>query len=532
MNKENTEGMGKINLLDCTLRDGGYINDWNFGQQAIEDIIYKLAQTGIEMIEIGFIKGDTYNPNKSLFPDTDSFAKVIRQKKKDVTYVGMIDMNQIIPLERIVERKDDSIDGIRVIFKKNKMNEAFSVCQHIKRMGYKLFVHFVNTDLYSDKEFIEAIEKYNKLRPTGMAIVDTFGTIKRKQFNRLVAIADNNMKKDIMLCYHAHNNLQQAFGNAEALVEMNLSRDIIVDACVFGMGRGAGNLNLELFAEYMNENYGTEYNITPMLEIMDEYLTEFYKNKFWGYSLPLYLSARAGCHPNYAIYLAEKNTLTEKAFSELLFGIADFDKINFTKDKAEFYYETYMEHYVDDTICMKELSEIFCEKEVLLLAPGKTIKEYYSSILDFVKKANLLTISINFYDSNIHPDFIFASNLRRFRMLSEHGASKIIATSNIKESSRTDYVINISSLTISEKTIHDNTGVMALNLLNKLGVKKVYVAGMDGYNSPYGGNYYDEKYEINRHNNFENMNNLMIDAIGGFRKHMNIEFITPSKYND
>ncbi len=92
-------------------------------------------------------------------------------------------------------------------------------------------------------------------------------------------------------------------GNAEALVEMNLKRDICIDACVFGMGRGAGNLNLELFAEYMNENYDTEYRVEPMLEIMDEYLNDIYREKSWGYSLPLYLSASTGCHPNYAIYL-------------------------------------------------------------------------------------------------------------------------------------------------------------------------------------------------------------------------------------
>ena len=85
-----------------------------------------------------------------------------------------------------------------------------------------------------------------------------------------------------MLAYHAHNNLQQAFGNAEALVEMNLKRDILIDACVFGMGRGAGNLNLALFAEHMNENYDKHYQIEPMLEIMDEYLNDIYKAKFWG----------------------------------------------------------------------------------------------------------------------------------------------------------------------------------------------------------------------------------------------------------
>ena len=118
-----------------------------------------------------------------------------------------------------------SIDGIRVIFKKDKTEEAFVYCKRIKELGYKLFVNFVGTDLYTDKEFIEGIEKFNVLMPFAMSIVDTFGLIKRKQFRRLVALADNNMAPGITLCYHAHNNLQQAFGNAEAMVEMNLNRD-------------------------------------------------------------------------------------------------------------------------------------------------------------------------------------------------------------------------------------------------------------------------------------------------------------------
>ena len=302
--------MRNVNLLDCTLRDGGYINDWNFGYNAIISTIEKLGQTGIEIIEVGFIKGNDYNPDKTLFPDTDCCKKVLINKNPKVQYVGMLDMSAPVPFERIKPRTEDSIDGIRVIFKKNKMNEAYEYCQYIKKQGYYLYVNFVSTDAYTDKEFIEGIEKFNTLKPYGVSIVDTFGLLKKRQLTHLVSIADNNLDKDIKLCYHAHNNLQQAFGNAEAMVEMLTTRDIVIDACVFGMGRGAGNLNLELFAEYMNENYGKNYLISPMLEVMDEYLQPFYKDKFWGYSLPLYLSASYGCHPNYAIYLAEKNTLS------------------------------------------------------------------------------------------------------------------------------------------------------------------------------------------------------------------------------
>lgn len=260
--------MRKIYLLDCTLRDGGYINDWRFGRETIKGFCKKIARTGIEILEVGFIKRDTYDPDQSLFPDVQSFTDMIQPKSENMMYVGMLDMSAPIPLDRLVPCDGSSLDGIRVIFKKEKIEEAYIYCKRIMELGYKLFVNFVGTDLYTDKEFIEGIQKFNTLHPFALSIVDSFGLIKRKHFLRLVYLADNNLAPGIILAYHAHNNLQQAFGNAEALVEMNLKRDLCIDACVFGMGRGAGNLNLELFAEYMNESYDTQYriSITPLIE--------------------------------------------------------------------------------------------------------------------------------------------------------------------------------------------------------------------------------------------------------------------------
>ena len=112
--------MGNVYLLDCTLRDGGYINDWNFGEDTIKGFGKKIAQTGIEIFEVGFIKGDSYDPNKTVFPDIQSISKMIQPKSSDMKYVGMLDMSAPIPLDRIVPYDGSSIDGIRVIFKKDK----------------------------------------------------------------------------------------------------------------------------------------------------------------------------------------------------------------------------------------------------------------------------------------------------------------------------------------------------------------------------------------------------------------------------
>ena len=222
--------MRKISLLDCTLRDGGYVNDWMFGEDAIKGIGRKLAQAGIEFFEVGFIKGDKFNPNRAVFPDIQSMAQMIQPKDPDVIYVGMLDMSAPIPLERLVPYDGTSIDGIRVIFKKAKIEEAYVYCKRVKELGYNLFVNFVGTDNYSDEEFVHGIEKFNDLEPYAMSIVDSFGLIRKKHFMRLVYLADNNMNPGITLCYHAHNNLQQAFrhhrGPVDGRLEQALRRKV------------------------------------------------------------------------------------------------------------------------------------------------------------------------------------------------------------------------------------------------------------------------------------------------------------------
>lgn len=522
--------MGKVSLLDCTLRDGGYINDWNFGREAIHGILRGLAQTGIEMIEVGFIKGDGYDENRTLFPNITSFQNVLASKNAGIKYVGMLDMNAPVPVERLTPYDEKSIDGIRVIFKRNKIEEAYEYCYKIKELGYMLFVNFVSTDQYSDEDFIRGIKKFSSLQPDAITIVDTFGVLKKEDLLRYAMLADHNLDRKIMLAYHAHNNLQQAFGNAEALLELNLKRDVCIDATIFGMGRGAGNLNLELFAGYMNEQHNTQYQIAPMLEIMDEYLNDFYRTKFWGYSLPLYLSASLGCHPNYAIYLAEKNTLSVKAFDELMKQIPDEDKLVFSKETAEKYYCAYMEKYVDDKVCIQELAEQFSGKDVFVVAPGKSIATYMPEIAAVRKKQNMITVAVNFYEDRVSPDYVFFSNMRRFAKLGDKKNCKIIASSNISNAEKIDYRVNFSSYVAKHKDIIDNSGLMALRILAAAGVKHVFVAGMDGYSEDGVDNYLFP--DVTPKKTDAVSRNRMISAeLKEINKYMSIEMLTPTVYD-
>lgn len=530
----------KVSLLDCTLRDGGYINDWRFGKEVITGFNKKIAETGIEFFEVGFLKGNSYDPDRAIYPDVISISKSIQFKSTKMIYVAMIDMSDPIPLERIVPYDGTSIDGIRVIFKKNKIDVAYEYCEQIQKLGYFVFVNFVGTDLYTDKEFIEGIEKFNVLHPYAVSIVDSFGLIKRKQFLRLVYIADNNLLPDISLAYHAHNNLQQALGNAQTLVELGLNRSIIIDACVFGMGRGAGNLNLELFAEFMNDNYNTDYKIEPMLEIMDEYLNNIYMNKFWGYSLPLYLSAVNNCHPNYAILYAQKNSLGVKSMNEIMRSMSNETKQTFSSVKAEELYKEYQQQYVDDAGSLTELNSILKNKKILILAPGYSIKTYKKQIGEFIDNNFPIIVSVNFIPDDYLPDYIFCTNERRATEIEQKGIDdgvRLIISSNIaknlESSLRANYVVNYSSLLNNYNEVRDNATLMLFELLIKINVTRVYIAGFDGYSSDITRNYADKKILLFENDDYKYIRNKMIsEYLVDRQKTININFLTPSIYLD
>lgn len=525
--------MNNINLLDCTLRDGGYVNDWNFGEKAITGIVRRMALTGIEYLEIGFIRECEYDSNYSLFDGNDSVKNVIAPKSTGMKYVGMIDMGAPVSFERLGKRTDDGFDVLRVIFKKSKKDEAYAYISRLIDLGYEVFAQAVGTDNYSDKEFIELIEEFNTLPIKAFYIVDSFGLIKKKQFMRLVEIADNNLRKNIMLGYHSHNNMQQAMGNAAAMTEANLARDIILDACVFGMGRGAGNLNMELFAEYMNENFGRHYRIEPMLEIIDEYLNDIYKEKFWGYSLPLYLSAANACHPNYAIFFASKGTLTVKSYNEILKTMPAEDKALFRKDRAEEIYREYQENYIDDRAAIEELSNDIKKTSVLLLGPGKSLLEEKEKIYDYINEKKPTVISLNFVPEQFPCDYVFSCHMRRYKNIQNRKDVKKIVTSNLREAQNYQYMLNFSSYAAERSEIMENSGIMCVNFLEHMGIKEVVLAGLDGYDTENRENYINSGLEYYFPKEILELRNRLIgEEFAKKQGKMGIRFLTKSIYMD
>lgn len=334
--------MSNIKLLDCTLRDGGYINDWKFGKNAIHDVIKVMTSGTCDIFEIGFLKNEQYCNNRTVFSNTEQIQKLISPKQKCVKYAAMIEVVNPLPIELLNECDGESIDIIRVIVWKRLLKEGLAYCQEIVNKGYQLCVQPARVDQYSDEEFIDMCKEVNKIAPSAMYVVDSWGTLNVERILHYVDLANKKLNSSISIGYHGHNNLMQAYGTAIQFINMKMEREKIVDASIYGIGRGAGNLNLELIAKYLNDTQNYNYKILPMLDIYDKYLASIYEIKSWGYSISYYLTAVYKCNPNYASYYETECQLKSNQIANILANISKEDKIIFSCNRADEYLKKYV----------------------------------------------------------------------------------------------------------------------------------------------------------------------------------------------
>ncbi len=523
--------MSNLQILDCTLRDGGYVNDFRFGKNGIKKIISQLTLAGIDIVECGFLEDGEYDEECSVYNSVEQIAELLPKDRRNTMYVAMAcygeyDISQLSPYD------GQSISGIRVTFHYNEVDEALVYCKKIMAKGYDVFVQPVGTSSYSDEQLLNLIKNVNRLQPYAFYLVDTLGLMLKDDVLRFYYLINQNLNNSIHFGFHSHNNLLLSYSNSQVLAELNSKRIISLDASVNGMGRGAGNLNTELIAYYLNSKE-RRYEVEPILEIVDEYIAKIREKFSWGYDVPHYLAAINGCHPNYAAFLMGKQTLTVKNIGTILRMIEPEERALFNKQVAENKYREFQNREIDDSESINSLYNEINGRNVLILGPGSSIKKYHDKIVEIIKQNNCITISVAFVPDDMDCDYTFLSNLKRFKTTfnSTNKSVRLIHTSNISIEDKDCFVVNYSDYINEDDIIMDNSAMILLNLLVRLAPNKVYLAGLDGYHNE-STNYYNDNLDF--HQDVEHMtalNSAISGKIMAMRQNLDVEFVTPSKYN-
>ncbi len=530
--------MGEIKLLDCTLRDGGYIVDWDFGHDNLVSVFERLVDAGVDIIEVGFLdERRPFDINRSIMPNTECVAKIYGGlDRKQAMVVGMIDYGTC-GLENIQRCEDSFLDGIRVIFKKHLREEAMAFCGELSKLGYKVFAQLVSITSYEDDELLDLARLANKYKPYAVSMVDTYGLMHRNNLMHYFTMLNENLDSEIGLGYHAHNNFQMGYANCISMLSQKIDRMMVVDGTIYGMGKSAGNAPIELIAMHMNHTLEKNYNISQILEAIDSNIIQFCQQPTWGYNMFYYLAASNDCHPNYVTYLMEKRTLSVKSINEVLGKLEGEKKLLYDKNYIETLYVDYQNNTINDDEDRKRLTAEFGKRRVFIVGPGSSIKSEKKKIIEYINKNKPIVISVNFVPEGIEPDFLFLSNSKRYLQLATHlnkEKCRIIATSNVSETTTGafEFKLNYSTLIDPEAEFIDHSLVMLIKALISCGTKRISLAGFDGYSSR-TVNYYKRNMEYNFvKKNSEYLNAYTKQFFRSIKGKAKIEFVTESQYEE
>ncbi|MBR4910103.1 MAG: aldolase catalytic domain-containing protein [Clostridia bacterium] len=524
--------MGKIKVLDVTLRDGGIVNDFKFGEENMCKILSAVEDSGVDFIELGYLEKNTGSVRgRSQFINENVISKyLLKSKKPGVTYSVMFDYGKF-DVDALGARFDTGVDAIRFAFHKRNFHDVRPIYEKLIAKGYDVYMQPMVTLHYTDAELEELLNMANSLDIKGIYFVDTFGQMHNEDILRFTEFFDDRLRPDTALGFHAHNNIQMAFSNAIAFLQYPTERDRLIDSSIMGMGRGAGNLNTELIIEYLNRYYGTSYNNLPLLKIIDAVLSKIKAENPWGYSAEYYLSSVNDCSPIYAGYYYKKHMLPIEQINELLKMVEGEKRISFDKNYAEEIYRRYnSRRECDDEAAINKIKQWFYDKKVCLIAPGKSLVSHKEDVEKAVRSADI-TMSLNC--AAFDPDVVLITREEAFSVI-PIADSRFIVTSNVNcmSDDRTYVIDYLKWISVIDGGTMDSAGYIALNLLIKLGAKEIMLAGFDGFSVDINGNYFDKK--LSRPvtvDQLDNKNKTFASFISEQSKKARISFVTESVYN-
>jgi len=276
-----------------------------------------------------------------------------------------------------------------------------------------------------------------------------------------------------------------------------------------------------------------------MLEAIEINIMDIYNKLPWGYNLFYYIAAANKCHPNYVSFLMNKKTLSVKSINEILKDIEPAKKLLYSKEHIEELYLLYQKTECDDDEIMKLLSAELSAEKVLLIGPGSSVTSEGDKIREYVNANHPIIVSINYIPDGIMPHYLFITNSKRYAQMatklneSIYKSIKTIATSNVTQTKGCfTYVLNYSSLIDAGTEIPDNSLIMLLRALEKLGIREIGLAGFDGY-SESKINYFRTEMEYSfAKEKAQYLNNYARKFLSSYQKRIAVKYVTKSYYED
>jgi len=492
----------KYSILDCTLRDGGYYNNWDFDPLVVSDYLKNISKAKINYVELGLRNFPKSGFLGAFAYTTEDFINTLNLPEGP-TYGVMVDAKTILesgmPIEKAIDElfcpaELSKVELVRVAAHFNEVELSGPIVEHLKKLGYIVGYNLMQAGGKSDD--IIADKARQAARWVGLDVLyfaDSLGNMDSLEVQRIVKAIKTHWKGPMGI--HTHNNMGKGLDNTLSAMDAGVTW---LDATITGMGRGAGNTPTENLLAFLDKR-NSSYNPKPIYELVIRHFESMQKECGWGSNLLYFLGAQNDVHPTYI-----QNLLSNPHFGtdEIIGAIDYLSKLDGTTS----YNGTVLDSALNFSNCdvsvtgSKDVQGLLDGKDVLIVANAPNTKKYASAIEMYINKVNPVVISININTSISEEliDYYVISHNSKFLSESDlyKGLNKPIILpkgrfseaelDDLSDIKILDYGLEVVETKFENKGTYvsipyDVTTAFILGVLQESAIKSISVVGFDGY---------------------------------------------------
>lgn len=380
-------------LLDCTLRDGGYYNYWDFPQDLINNYLQAMLSSDINIVELGFRSLSNNGFKGACAFTTDDFIRSL-DIPKSLKIGVMVNASELVngDLQKNVQKlfpettKTSPVQIVRIACHYHEFFKAIEATQILKAMGFVVGFNIMQIAERSEEEIVKLSIEASKWPLDVLYFADSMGSMDPKHATQIIHALRKEWSGNIGI--HCHDNMGLALQNTLKAFEEGVTW---LDSTVTGMGRGPGNTQTERLAIEIATIRKKDLNLTPLMEIIDNYFKPLQDKCGWGTNTYYYLAGKHGIHPSYIQEMINDSRYS----SEDIFAVIDKLKVEGGKKFSNNTLDSARNFYQGEPRGKWSPESLLKGQEVLLLGAGPGVKKYKTAIEKYILKENPYVIALN-----------------------------------------------------------------------------------------------------------------------------------------
>ncbi|MGJ5627858.1 aldolase catalytic domain-containing protein [Nostoc sp. CALU 1950] len=395
----------KWQILDCTLRDGGYYNAWDFSPQLIKDYLQAMSAISIDYVELGFRSFDQKGFKGGCAYTTDNFIRQFEIPEN-------LKIGVMVNASELVKHPDGVVGALAHLFKPasespvtlvrlachfHEFGTVLPGCQWLKEQGYVVGINLMQIADRSVEEITNAAHLANQYPLDVLYFADSMGSMNPEQTSEIIHTLRIVWQGELGI--HTHDNMGQALANSLCALQEGVSW---IDSTITGMGRGAGNVKTEyLVIDLVPMWQERSCNITPLMKVIGKYFSPMQKEYGWGTNSYYYLAGKHGIHPTYIQEMLTDSRYIEEDILAVIDHLKSVGGKKFNLNTLE----AARHFYVGEPRGNWIPASLIAEREVLILGTGPGVGRHQQAIEQYIRDKRPCVIALN-TQTHIEPELI------------------------------------------------------------------------------------------------------------------------------